>query len=281
MTDDRVETHVVDRRPRDRRAPRRALPGVLGAPPAPRCPPTPWCRSASRTPSPARACSRRSPTTDLVLVPPSNPVVSVGTILGRARACARRCVATARPGRRRLRDRRRATTCAAWPASCSSVIGVEVSAAGVAEHYGARSSGGILDGWLVDTADAPLVERVEAAGIRCRAVAADDDRPRRHRGHGRGGPRPGAVTSLDDPRLTAWPVDGIGEVTAGTDLGALLAARWTSPTATSWWSPARWSARPRAASRGLDRERGASAARPCGWWPAAGRPRSSRTTSAW
>jgi LPPG:FO 2-phospho-L-lactate transferase len=51
-----------------------------------------------------------------------------------------------------------------------SAIGVEVSAAGVAEHYGARSRGGVLDGWLVDTADAGDVERVRAAGLDCRAV---------------------------------------------------------------------------------------------------------------
>jgi LPPG:FO 2-phospho-L-lactate transferase len=50
------------------------------------------------------------------------------------------------------------------------VIGVEVSAAGVAEHYGCRSRGGILDGWLVDTSDQAAVERVTAAGLRCRAV---------------------------------------------------------------------------------------------------------------
>ena len=42
------------------------------------------------------------------------------------------------------------------------VIGVEVSAAGVAEHYGARQAGGVLDGWLVDTVDEASVERVEA-----------------------------------------------------------------------------------------------------------------------
>ena len=50
------------------------------------------------------------------------------------------------------------------------VIGVEVSAAGVAEHYGARSGGGVLDGWLVDTVDQPLVERIAATGLRVRAV---------------------------------------------------------------------------------------------------------------
>ena len=40
----------------------------------------------------------------------------------------------------------------------------------MAEHYGARSASGVLDGWLVDTVDADLVERVEAAGIACRSV---------------------------------------------------------------------------------------------------------------
>jgi LPPG:FO 2-phospho-L-lactate transferase len=52
-----------------------------------------------------------------------------------------------------------------------SSIGVEVSAAAVALHYGARSGGaGVLDAWLVDTVDGPEVERVQAAGIGCRAV---------------------------------------------------------------------------------------------------------------
>jgi LPPG:FO 2-phospho-L-lactate transferase len=105
---------------------------------------------------------------DLVLLPPSNPVVSVGTIL-------------AVPG---IRDALTKTGAPVVGVSgivgddhvrgmarqLLGVIGVEVSAAGVAEHYGARAAGGILDGWLVDTVDAALVERIEAAGIRCRAV---------------------------------------------------------------------------------------------------------------
>jgi LPPG:FO 2-phospho-L-lactate transferase len=45
-----------------------------------------------------------------------------------------------------------------------------VSAAGVAEHYGSRRDGGLLDGWLVDERDAGDVARIEAAGIPCRAV---------------------------------------------------------------------------------------------------------------
>jgi LPPG:FO 2-phospho-L-lactate transferase len=105
---------------------------------------------------------------DLVLLPPSNPVVSVGTILavpGIRDALAK----TAAPvvgvsgivGDDHVRGMAR---------QLLGVIGVEVSAAGVAEHYGARTAGGIVDGWLVDTVDAGLVGRIEAAGIRSRAV---------------------------------------------------------------------------------------------------------------
>jgi LPPG:FO 2-phospho-L-lactate transferase len=105
---------------------------------------------------------------DVLLVPPSNPVVSVGTIL-------------AVPG---VRDAVRATAAPVvglspivagthvrgMAAQLLPAIGVEVSAAAVAEHYGARSQGGVLDGWLVDTADDAAVARVEGAGISCRAV---------------------------------------------------------------------------------------------------------------
>jgi LPPG:FO 2-phospho-L-lactate transferase len=44
--------------------------------------------------------------------------------------------------------------------SCLAAIGVESSAEGVGRHYGARSDGGLLDGWLIadgDTADVPGV----------------------------------------------------------------------------------------------------------------------------
>ncbi len=51
-----------------------------------------------------------------------------------------------------------------------TAIGVEVSAAGVGLHYGPRSDGGVLDGWLVDEADADDVRRVVDAGLACRAV---------------------------------------------------------------------------------------------------------------
>jgi LPPG:FO 2-phospho-L-lactate transferase len=37
---------------------------------------------------------------------------------------------------------------------CLSAVGVECSAAGVGRLYGARTGGGVHDGWLVDTSDA-------------------------------------------------------------------------------------------------------------------------------
>jgi LPPG:FO 2-phospho-L-lactate transferase len=105
---------------------------------------------------------------DLVLLPPSNPVVSVGSILA-VPGLRDAVVKTPAPvvgvsgivGDDHVRGMAR---------QLLEVIGVECSAAGVAEHYGARSSGGVLDAWLVDTVDAPLVERIERAGLSSRAV---------------------------------------------------------------------------------------------------------------
>ncbi|MDP9444257.1 MAG: 2-phospho-L-lactate transferase [Actinomycetota bacterium] len=105
---------------------------------------------------------------DVVLLPPSNPVVSIGPILGV-------------PG---LRD---TVLDAAGPVvgvspivagrpvrgmadAVLAAIGVETSAAAVAQHYGARGDGGLLDGWLVDSSDAIDVPAVTACGIACRAA---------------------------------------------------------------------------------------------------------------
>jgi LPPG:FO 2-phospho-L-lactate transferase len=49
-------------------------------------------------------------------------------------------------------------------------LGVENSAAGVAERYGARSRGGFLDGWLVHDTDEADVARLHDADIVARAV---------------------------------------------------------------------------------------------------------------
>jgi LPPG:FO 2-phospho-L-lactate transferase len=105
---------------------------------------------------------------DLVVLPPSNPVVSVGTILGVPRI-REALVATAAPvvG---LSPIVGGTHVRGMAHQLLTAIGVDVSAAAVARHYGARSEGGVLDGWLVDTVDAAEVEIVRAVGLRCAAV---------------------------------------------------------------------------------------------------------------
>ena len=105
---------------------------------------------------------------DLVIVPPSNPVVSVGTILGVSGV--REAVRSTAAPVVGLSPIVAGTHVRGMASQLLTAIGVEVSAAGVGTHYGARSRGGVLDGFLVDTADEAAVSEVEAAGIACRAV---------------------------------------------------------------------------------------------------------------
>jgi LPPG:FO 2-phospho-L-lactate transferase len=103
-----------------------------------------------------------------VLLPPSNPVVSIGTVL-------------AVPGVRDALVSSPAPVVGVSPIvggapvrgmadKLLAAIGVDTTAAAVAAHYGARRDGGLLDAWLVDTADAVAVAEVAALGITCRAV---------------------------------------------------------------------------------------------------------------
>lgn len=105
---------------------------------------------------------------DLVVLPPSNPVVSVGTILGVPRV--REALVATRAPVVGLSPIVGGTHVRGMAEQMLTSIGVEVSAAGVGLHYGARSAGGVLDGWLVDERDADQVDRVTAAGLPCRAV---------------------------------------------------------------------------------------------------------------
>ncbi|WP_308797573.1 2-phospho-L-lactate transferase [Agromyces silvae] len=105
---------------------------------------------------------------DAVLLAPSNPVVSIGTIL-------------AIPGIREALDETHAPVVGVSPIiggavvrgmadACLPVIGVETDAAAVARHYGRRAGGGLLDGWLVDETDAPAAAALRADGFRAEAV---------------------------------------------------------------------------------------------------------------
>ena len=159
MTDDRVETHVRVRDGDDERVihfqewwvrHRAALPAsaivAVGA----------------ETATPAPGVLEAIDGADVVLLPPSNPVVSIGTILqvkGIREALAAKTVVGVSPiiGGAPVRG---------MADACLDAIGVETSAEAVGRHYGARSAGGLLDGWLVDTADTG----VTVPGVEVRAV---------------------------------------------------------------------------------------------------------------
>lgn len=105
---------------------------------------------------------------DIVLVAPSNPVVSIDTILG-------------------IPDLRQALRDTAAPVvgvspiiegaavrgmadKCLTAVGVDVSAVGVAQHYGSRTRSGLLDGWLIGLEDAASKPDIAALGMPVRAV---------------------------------------------------------------------------------------------------------------
>ncbi|MCM1964754.1 2-phospho-L-lactate transferase [Streptomyces sp. NPDC002812] len=101
---------------------------------------------------------------DVILFPPSNPVVSVGTIL--AVPGIREAVAAAGAPVVGLSPIVGGAPVRGMADKVLAAVGVESTAAAVALHYGTE----LLDGWLVDSADADAVTEVEAAGITCRAV---------------------------------------------------------------------------------------------------------------
>jgi LPPG:FO 2-phospho-L-lactate transferase len=185
MSDDRVETHVVVSDDDGRRAVhfqewwlrmRAAVPAesivAIGADEA----------------RPAPGVLDAIGDADVVLLPPSNPVVSIGTIL-------------AVPGVREAINRGPAPVVGVSPIvggapvrgmadACLTAVGVETSAAAVGVHYGSRknvgspgagagtagtradSPAGLLDGWLVDTADAGTV--VPGVTVRARPLIMSD-----------------------------------------------------------------------------------------------------------
>jgi LPPG:FO 2-phospho-L-lactate transferase len=146
MSDQRVETHVVIADPdtgrqqaihfqewwvRHRAAPEPSAFVQVGV-------------GAAR---PAPGVAEAFAAADAVLLAPSNPVVSIGTILGV-------------PGLREALLESPARVAGVSPIvggavvrgmadRCLPVLGIEVSAEGVGRHYGARSDGGLLDAWLV------------------------------------------------------------------------------------------------------------------------------------
>ncbi|MGW0175395.1 2-phospho-L-lactate transferase [Rhodococcus sp. NPDC003322] len=158
VTDDRSETHVVITDPAD--GEQRAIHFQEW-----------WVRHRAQVPThsfahvgadaatPAPGVLEALEDADVVLLAPSNPVVSIGAILavpgirgalrtGRAKVVGLSPVIDGKPLRGMADE-------------CLDVIGVQTSAEAVGRYYGARSSTGILDGWLIhdtDTAEVPGVE---------------------------------------------------------------------------------------------------------------------------
>lgn len=162
MSDDPVETHVVIDDDEGRRAIHfqewwirlhAAVPAVSIVP----------IGAAESRPAPGVLEAIAS--ADVILFPPSNPVVSIGTIL-------------AVPGIREALIAAGAPIVGVSPIiggapvrgmadACLTAIGVETSAGAVARLYD-----GLIDGWLVDEADAGLV--VEGVQVEARALLMTD-----------------------------------------------------------------------------------------------------------
>jgi LPPG:FO 2-phospho-L-lactate transferase len=179
-TDDRVETHVVvddpDTGPQARKAIHFQEWWVrLHAEPAAHEIVSVGADEASVLPA-ARDAIRDA---DAVVLAPSNPVVSIGTILNV-------------PGVRDALRETKAKVVGLSPIvggkpvrgmadACLTAIGVETTAEAVGRHLGGRADGGVLDGWLVhsgDTAEVPGVE-VQAVPLLMTDVEATAEMARR------------------------------------------------------------------------------------------------------
>jgi len=108
---------------------------------------------------------------DVVLLAPSNPVVSIGTILGVAGI--REAVSTGPAPVVGLSPIVDGSPLRGMADACLPTIGVEVSAEGVARHYGSRRTGGLLDGWLIHPSDAAVVPGVDVRAVPL--LMTDDD----------------------------------------------------------------------------------------------------------
>jgi LPPG:FO 2-phospho-L-lactate transferase len=100
---------------------------------------------------------------DIVLIAPSNPVVSIGTILGLS--AIREAVTEGPAPVVGLSPIVGGAPVRGMADACLPTIGVEVSAEGVGRHYGARKDGGLLDGWLIHETDTAHVPGVDVRAV--------------------------------------------------------------------------------------------------------------------
>jgi len=159
MTDDNVQTHVLIHDEAGRRTVHfqewwvrlHAKVPALG-----------FVASGADLATPAPGVLQAIAKADFVLLPPSNPVVSIGIIFaipGIADAVLVKTVVGVSPviGGAPVRG---------MADACLAAIGVKTTAAAVAAHYGP----GLLNGWLVDSSDADALDAAGLAGIAVRAL---------------------------------------------------------------------------------------------------------------
>lgn len=113
---------------------------------------------------PAPGVAEAITSADVVLIAPSNPVVSIGPIL--AVAGIRDAVTAASAPVVGVSPIIGGAVVRGMADVCLTAIGVETSAAAVAAHYGARADGGVLDAWLLAEEDSGLAADVGSRGIR-------------------------------------------------------------------------------------------------------------------
>jgi LPPG:FO 2-phospho-L-lactate transferase len=159
MSDDPVETQVVLEDPAGRRVVHFQEWWVrLGA----KTPAVAITASGAAEAAPAPGVLDAIGHADVVLFPPSNPVVSIGTILavpGIRATVAAKAVVGVSPiiGGAPVRG---------MADACLAAIGVETSAAAVGAHYGPD----LIGGWLVDDQDKAAADDPALAGIEVRAL---------------------------------------------------------------------------------------------------------------
>ena len=159
MSDDRVETHVVLAGDEgDRTVHFQEWWVRMGA----QAPATGFVFEGAAEAAPAPGVLDAIAEADVIVLPPSNPVVSIGTILavpGIAAAMRAKTVVGVSPiiGGAPVRG---------MADKCLAALGVTASAVGVAAHYGPE----LLGGWLVDEQDKAAADAPELAGIAVRAL---------------------------------------------------------------------------------------------------------------
>jgi LPPG:FO 2-phospho-L-lactate transferase len=155
MTDQRCETHVVVSDDHGRRAIHFQEWWVRHRA---KLPAEDFVQVGVDTAEPAPGAREAIAQAELILISPSNPVVSINTILSvpgikPALRAASAPVVGLSPiiGGAPVRG---------MADSCLPVLGIETSAEGVGRFYGARSADGVLDGWLVHTGDQASIDGV-------------------------------------------------------------------------------------------------------------------------